>query len=185
MLSVFPLSHATSSLCPFLTKDRLLKTIAYGLKLLGCTFEPAFNCSSIVMLQSVASAKNILQASNHGTLSANTLLKNVFTPAIIIYELETINIQIGVCKIRLHIYKLKMSDKMSPFSPLFWIERGLLLLTLKCNALLVLLGAQATRLFKHSSKTLGLIGWMGEKDVDTGFSQALLSQGCQCFYQLF
>lgn len=163
MLSVFPLSHTTSSLCPFLTKDRLLKTIAYGLKLLGCTFEPAFNCSSIVMLQSVASAKNILQASNHGTLSVNTLLKNVFTPAIIIYELETINIQIGVCKIRLHIYKLKMSDKMSPFSPLFWIERGLFLLTLKCNALLVLLGAQATRLFKHSSKTLGLIGWMGEK----------------------
>lgn len=77
---------------------------------------------------------------------------------------------------------------MSP--PLqFWVQPGLLWLTLNPGALLMLVGVSAlimaTRHFKYSSKALGLAAWMEEKYVGTGFSQDIPSQGSKHCYHLF
>lgn len=91
-------------------------------------------------------------------------------------------------KIRLCIYKLKKSDKMSSSPPRFLVQPGLLSLTLNPGAPLMRteVGVRAlivaTRHFKYSSKAFGLAAWMEEKDVGTGFSQDLPSQGSQHFY---
>lgn len=71
----------------------------------------------------------------------------------------------------------------------FWVQPGLLSLALNPDAPLMLVGVHtlivATRHFKYSSKALGLAAWMEEKDLATGFSQHLPSQGSQHFYHLF
>ena len=69
---------------------------------------------------------------------------------------------------------------MSPSPLQFWVQPGLLSLTLNPGAPLMLVRVRAlivaTRHFKYSSKALGLAAWMEEKDVGTEFSQDLPSQ---------
>lgn len=77
---IFPHSHVTISLCPFLMGIIPFKNNCIWSEMVGYSSEPGFHYSGIVMLPSAASANNILEASNHGTERANTLLKTIFCP---------------------------------------------------------------------------------------------------------
>lgn len=90
-----------------------------GHKGLGCSSEPRFHHSCIVMPQAAASAKNLLQVSNHRSGRTHTLWKSILCPCSSHLSVEDNHMQKGIFKIRLRICKLKMSDKMSSSPPEF------------------------------------------------------------------
>lgn len=86
---------------------------------LGCSSEPRFHHGCIAMPQAAASAKNLLQVSNHGTGRTCTLWKSILCPCRSHLSVEDNHTQKGIFKIRFCICKLKMLDKMSSCPPEF------------------------------------------------------------------
>lgn len=120
---------------------------------LGCFSESRFHHSCIVMPQAAASAKNLLQVSS--CVTGRTCTLSIFCHCRSHLSVEDNHIQKGIFKIRFHICKLNMSDKMSPSPAEFGFSLAFSCLPQSCcstGAVGVHVFIMASRHFKHSSK---------------------------------